>query len=407
MTKKLICLLSQQHVPNLLSAHHLRPDHLILVESSEMKKKNAADDFLNALRISDPDKLKHCEIVPIPKGKDSDFQTLLATFGELITKCSPDTEWIVNLTGGNKPMSIAAYEAFSRTASRRFIYIDIGASNKIVDFLTGKGFFLDHKLSIEEFLAGYGFEYKKAIDSVKKAEKWAEKHVDAAIVMAKHAMNIRCWGQNALENKRERVEKFKKLKTGKTLDLEKNDLVPNNAEVRSAFCKAFDLTEQDGSLMGTINKYIAKFIDGGWLENFVWHTLNQHKSELGLLEVRLGLEICGKRGKVQPHELDVTLMKNDYTFEFMECKSGSQEHDKKGDIFYRIETERKMLGAIRTKSYFVTNSKTFSEDGDELKNESLESRAKSYDCKPILGKAIERLAENPDAATIKDIFGWK
>ena len=407
MKKTLICLLSQQHVPNLLSVNYWKPERLILVETAGMKSKKASEDFCNALQISNPNRQKYCEVIPIPKGKDSDFQTMLATFGKLITDASPDTEWIVNLTGGNKPMSIAAYEAFSRAANRRFIYTDIGASNKFVDFLTGKESIFDHKLSIEEFLTGYGFEYQKPIEAVRRAEERAKKHIEAAIIMAKHAMNIRCWRHNALNNNRERVDKFKNQKPGKTLDLEKNDLAPNIAEVRNVFCKMFGFTVQDGYLTGKIDKYVAKFIDGGWLEDFFWYILNQNQKELGLLEVRLGLEVRGKRGDTQPHELDVTFMKDDYTFEFMECKSGSQKHDEKGDIFYRIEAVRKMPGAGRTKSYFVTNSETFSEDGDKLKNASLERRAKSYDCKPILGNAIECLARNPDAATIKNIFGWK
>src|SRR5438046_36844 len=46
----LCCLLSDQHVPNLLSVHHCRPDRLVLVESEAMKKRDVAMHFLAALK---------------------------------------------------------------------------------------------------------------------------------------------------------------------------------------------------------------------------------------------------------------------------------------------------------------------------------------------------------------------
>jgi hypothetical protein len=402
MTKTLICLLSEQHVPNLLSVHHLKPDNLILIESSGMQKKHSSENFCDALKFGNPN--VQCGIVRID-GSESDFQTCRTTFNGILQKSPPDMEWIINLTGGLKPMAIAAYETFSSVARRRFIYTDHQTPKVIGDFLTGEKEICQYTLSIEEFLSGYGFEYSKKIQDVEAAQTWAKKHRKAAFSMAKHAMDIRCWGKNALERERERVNTFMKLKTGKTADLELADLAPTVADVRKVFCAEFDLKEKDGSLMGKIDKYTAKFIDGGWLENFIWLILNDHREELDVTEVRLGLQIRGKKENTSENELDVSLMRN-YAFEFIECKSGSQEHDKKGEIFYRIEAVRNSPGALRSKTYFVSNSHTFSEDGDTLKSEALKQRAETYNCTPILGKAIENMANNPNADTIKRIFGW-
>ena len=46
----LLCLLSDQHVPNLLSVHHFQPDRVILIRSAAMAK--AAEYFLDALAIA-------------------------------------------------------------------------------------------------------------------------------------------------------------------------------------------------------------------------------------------------------------------------------------------------------------------------------------------------------------------
>lgn len=86
--KILLCLLSDQHVPNLLSIHHFCPDRLVLVESEQMKGKSKA--LLAALKTGgDNDVLDYadrCSIVPLDastassmclicfKGRWHDFQ---------------------------------------------------------------------------------------------------------------------------------------------------------------------------------------------------------------------------------------------------------------------------------------------------------------------------------------------
>lgn len=60
--KLLLCLISDQHVPNLLSVHAVKPNLLLLVVSEKMKKDGVASNFLNALDLSDSYKnsaLKH------------------------------------------------------------------------------------------------------------------------------------------------------------------------------------------------------------------------------------------------------------------------------------------------------------------------------------------------------------
>ena len=43
--KVLLCLLSDQHVPNLLSVHHYAPDQLVLIESAQMESRNSGQPF--------------------------------------------------------------------------------------------------------------------------------------------------------------------------------------------------------------------------------------------------------------------------------------------------------------------------------------------------------------------------
>jgi hypothetical protein len=56
----LLCLLSEQHVPNLLPVHHFEPDWLVLVETAGMKRRQAAANFLQALRLGGREYSERC-----------------------------------------------------------------------------------------------------------------------------------------------------------------------------------------------------------------------------------------------------------------------------------------------------------------------------------------------------------
>ncbi|MGA7496521.1 MAG: DUF1887 family CARF protein, partial [Isosphaeraceae bacterium] len=106
--RTLLCLLSDQHVPNLLSVHHFQPDRLVLVESQQMQERKVGDHFLQALALGGQDyggdrherqPLDHEDSLPAVR------KALQAAFGR-----HPSDEWIVNVTGGTKPMSIETYQ---------------------------------------------------------------------------------------------------------------------------------------------------------------------------------------------------------------------------------------------------------------------------------------------------------
>ena len=113
--KVLLCLLSDQHVPNLLSVHHFRPDRLVLVESAVMKRKQTSNYFLTALKLGGLDFGDNCYVQQLER--EDDLAAIRHALRQAFARC-PGEEWIANLTGGNKPMSIAAYEFFNAVGAR-------------------------------------------------------------------------------------------------------------------------------------------------------------------------------------------------------------------------------------------------------------------------------------------------
>jgi len=116
--KVMVCLISDQHVPNLLTVHAVEPDLLFLVETPGMKSKRAAANFIKAIRMGNSKKPK-CRIKTLMEENSIRATSELL---ETIFFNYSEAEWIVNITGGTKPMSIGAFEFFKIKQQRYYMF---------------------------------------------------------------------------------------------------------------------------------------------------------------------------------------------------------------------------------------------------------------------------------------------
>lgn len=387
----LCCLLSDQHVPNLLSVHHFRPDRLVLIESEAMQKRGVSGNFLAALHEAGlnykPDET--CDIIPLQDV--SNFQriadALRRAFGQ-----HPTDPWIVNLTGGTKPMSIVAYEFF-KALGARLVYVELSRPNQILDVESGQVEVVDHHLSITEFLLGYGFEHHKKLKKVAEAEDRARQWFDLARLVALHAAD-----RNLLKVDRNRWSRARK----KGIELVAGELAPEATKLGDALANTFDLTLQTTSLIGSLDKYQCDFLTGGWLEAFLWNLLSRHQEELGIWDVRLGIE-PRQKGTDASNDFDIAFMR-DFALHMVECKSGDQSHGRDVDILYKVEAVTRQFRALRVQSALATTSQQILDAQGNIKT-TLRDRAAIYNCRFITLAEIQRLAkEDEPAAALSEIF---
>jgi len=112
MMKILVCLISGQHVPNLLTVKAIKPDRLVLLVTPAMKRQEKDSQFLKALSASGLDYSMDDEMI-IDQKEENSSKAVYDNLEQAFSKHADD-EWIINLTGGTKPMSIGAYE-FSKS----------------------------------------------------------------------------------------------------------------------------------------------------------------------------------------------------------------------------------------------------------------------------------------------------
>jgi len=275
--RTLLCLLSDQHVPNLLSVHHFQPDRLVLVESQQMQQRKVGDHFLQALALGGQDyggdrqerqPLDHEDSLPAVR------KALQAAFGR-----HPSDEWIVNVTGGTKPMSIETYQFFTALGGT-LVYINLSEPDRIQWMDGSKVETCGHRLSIAEFLAGYGFTSRKPPAEVAEGEARASSWRDLTRALAAEA------GPGELLVFETDEQRDKAWDRGLTLEPGhlRSPLVDLPA-IRSRLAEAFGMAESPGGLAGKLDKYQVNFLLGQWLEVFVWGLLERNQEALGIWDV--------------------------------------------------------------------------------------------------------------------------
>jgi len=388
----LFCLLSEQMVPNLLSVHHFRPDWLVLLESADMRGKRSAERLLKALQIGGLDYREHCFVAPLEE--EQNLESVRKSL-QWAYEQRPEDEWLANITGGTKLMSLAAYEFF-RGRGARLIYIDASKPTVLLDLGGRPSESCDHRLTIKEFLASYGFEQHKSDRNVAEAEERARRWWSCAREIARDNLAT---GLLKLNDKDRNKARRKGIElTGQCL----TGLKPG---LRASIAETFHLDDKGGGLHGRLDKYGAQFLTGGWLEVFFWGLLDRHAESMGIWDVRLGLEI-GPAGLEASNDLDVAFMHN-HTLCTVECKTGAQEHDAGADGLYKIEAIIRQTRALRVRSYLATTSGNVLDKDGSLKP-GVKARANLYNCRILTRDKIQQLAVSDEPASLlAELLGFR
>jgi hypothetical protein len=407
--KTLVCLVSGQHVPNLVTVRAIRPDHLVLVVTKGMKLKNAPALFLNALAAGGTDYAK--KHTPIEIGNENSIEEVRRSLQREYDNKSHEG-WIVNVTGGTKTMSIGAYE-FAKENGLSALYIGESDQGRAIDLSGGGPVVLNHLVSTAEFLAGYGYDIRNVQDLDRQNREAYDLQGLGAFLTEHHADA----GLREFLSELQKLKQIKKRASGRKWEKEgliltgEEGLWIGNDTIRTRICREFRLHEDGQALAGHLGRYAAEFLTGRWLEHFIYGLLAPfvHKS---LTCLQAGLA-AGQPGPGGSNEFDVSFMA-DQSLCIVECKTGAQRHDEKGDeVLYKMEAIKAGLGAIRVRAILATTSPNVIDPGTKDTREALKNRAKLYQCTIIHGGTLRDLAslylaDDPSLhLKVAGIFGLK
>jgi hypothetical protein len=339
MKKILVSLVSDQTVPNILAIHHFRPDSLLFISTKEMERKKKTAAILASLRALSFDYDGNTDICEVVEDSVVDCHRKLDKWIE----GKEEAEFIVNLTGGTKIMSIAAYEFF-KDYINHMIYIPIGRNDYITVLpkkAVNKPQDLGLRLSVTQYLTAYGLttvNHKKLNKYREEASQRAE--LSEWLVRSYESIkNLLVWLSGNLRKHRDDDH----------FDLVGTFLQPS-AEERILLDR-FNFSYENDTISRKLSRSEIRYLTGGWLEEFCFNEAN-HYCGNGIDDLVLGLKLIGKTGR--DNEFDVMFTKENVLY-FIECKTLDQQNLDYKDILYKIGALQKEFG-LRVKSFWVTTS---------------------------------------------------
>ena len=381
--KVLVCLISDQHVPNLLSVHHLRPDRLVLVVSGQMAARKMDSYFAQALAHGGLSYVPHVCQIDLEDSVEQTYQVLRAAHAELAPS-HPGAEWIVNYTGTTKPMSIGAYE-FAREIGAQPLYVSFDRPNLLLYPAADPGGRTErcaHELGVREFLAGYGFDDRRPETSHLASAAFARATWECARVLASRDDD-----EDVLVLTKEEHAQAR----DRGLDLLPRHTAQLAGAVKAALAARFTLTDGAAGVTGHINSNAGIFLTGGWLEVFLFGLLDRHATALGCSDVRLGV-LAGK-DRVQ-NDLDVAFMR-EFGLTWIECKTGKQAHDPAAEARFKVEAVTGQFRALRARAILASTSNNILHANGAIKP-SVAWRAELCQYRIVARDGIRSLAAEPD-----------
>ncbi|MEO8498612.1 MAG: DUF1887 family CARF protein, partial [Planctomycetota bacterium] len=368
-----------------------------LLESSNMEQDAAADCFLKALAIGNaaytrsPPK-EEAEAQPqghlaqiVSLGQVDDINRVQEALSRAC-ELNPDANWIVNLTGGNKLMALAAFDYF-KSRGACLCYIEQSHPRDLIplDSRSPRAV-CNHPVSIAEFLAGYGFELRRSPDELQQLEIHDERLWETGRVLAEHSTADDLFPFD--DKQREKARK-------KQLEIDAAMLSPLTLPVREALVSAFGTNSQGSIVLDRTNR-AGDFVTGGWLEVFVWGLLAKHSQKLGINDVQHGLKPY-RPADVEANDLDVAFVDSRLALVMVECKSGRQDHGGASDIIYKVDSVIGQSNALKARAILATTSDFLF---DKQQPGELKSRVKELrdllKLTVVTRDQIQELARDPD-----------
>ncbi|MBR9847741.1 MAG: DUF1887 family protein [Algicola sp.] len=331
MSNILVSLVSDQTIPNIEFIKEMEEtiDQFLFISTDSMEKAGNRQWILDTVDLN-----KEKVLTPIIVNAFS-FEDIEK---KLIKAINDDDNYIVNLTGGTKVMSLAVYEFFKTVNSEMFYLTGRGEKIKIHPGRKKVSSTLKSKISLSEYLTAYGFRVKNQSSPLRPKEATErllsyflhefdrEKDVPVLDTLRAH-----------------RSKTMKDIKENKNLIsfITRTGFKPKNEN--------------------SLNKYECRYLSGEWLEEYLYYFLIEH---FDLAESSIGLGLHVSKSNTQ-NEFDVILIKNNKIYVF-ECKTSiyldSEESQTFiGETIYKSDSLRNKLGLFAQTTVVtlsdLTNSK--------------------------------------------------
>jgi hypothetical protein len=336
-----LCLVSAQVTPNLtpLTDPATIPDAVILAVSRDMQRQA---DWLEETITP-----RGIKVSRWPIDAPFDIEHCRDQIERLLLEQPDHRQLILNATGGTKPMSIAAYEVF-RQENLPIFYVHPEQDRLIwLHPKDRQAIDLADRLKLEGFLSVHGAAIKDRLTREGIGNR--EYNLCDLLVTDIGQFSGPLKSLNWLAHQ-----------AGKDLRAPPlNDQQLGNPALEYLL----DHLSQEGFLLREgkqlrfSNESDRFFVNGGWLELYVFDLCAQLRKEQGLQDLARSIEVqrSHPHGNI-PNEIDVAALRENRLF-IMECKTKQWDPQKQGpgaDALYKLDVLKDLLGGLNAKAMLIS-----------------------------------------------------
>ena len=292
MSKTIVSILSDHLLPNFLFIKEMEGQYsdLLFVSTPQMEMQEKAMHLEVALGR------KEGSVRRIVVANDNYKEILDALRAEQL---SDSVEYVVNITGGTKTMSLAVHEYFCQF-NASFVYVPIG-KNSYYDFSTDQTHSLDYRVSLNEYFTLYGLAYD---------------YDNGLICDAQRPFNL--FNEQKMSN--------------------------------------FYLTEELRYAQKAPRPELRRYLGGEWFEEYVYLRIKRD-FKLRDEDIAKSVKICRLSSTSNDNELDVVFVKDNALY-VIECKVSMTGYGKEpksvvDEYLYKLAAISKDFG-LRVSSYIFT-----------------------------------------------------
>lgn len=331
-----VALVSEQPLANLIPALMEQPDKMILVCSPAMVTRGQALARL----------LQEKGIATITKegapdaGLANIIDYALTLAGEL-EACYPDARITLNATGGTKLMAMGFIEAFRAVAGIRILYTDT-AHRRLETLPTDREvptppLPMHDVLDVPLYLQAQGFHFTGAVSDDPAWRERAQRRKPACKYLARHAARLESFigTINYLAN--EALECIPDQEQEHLVRPSQNLPQPpwgDWLQAMEQLARSGLISWQTGAAEFTItNTESAKFLRGGWLEEYAWHVAHDE----GLFDARMGVNGYWQKSQKTRNEFDVLATHGNQLL-YIECKTLRFQEGNDNELAYKLDS---------------------------------------------------------------------
>jgi hypothetical protein len=315
-------------------------ERLVFITTEGMEKKQRTDWILKSIGVNSEESVEDIRII-VSEWSISEIQNELSKYGIF----DRSGEILVNITGGNKIMSLAAYEFFKEKSLQNqnnisMYYLNVGNDKFDMVFPSEQRNCVDsYHCNLKEYLTAYSIEQEKVGKiPLMEFEKTQEFYANT-FETEKNAINALHAGLSEKNNSRF-FNKHNKLP----------EELSNNQNISGLFQKTFGNSES--------NKATIHYLRGGWFEEYVYFLIKRGL-KLNEKQIRLNLKIEDKSlsGKAVHNELDVIFIYKN-KINIIECKTGLKSEGGGiilQEVLYKQSALKKSFGLTAKSFLFLPN----------------------------------------------------